>query len=417
MKKTISINIAGQIFKIDEDAYSRLKNYLDQVYAGLAKEPGGEETFSDIENRIAEIFGGGQESPVVITNDKVTEMISIMGAPEDYNAETPGGRTSRAAGKSVYNPGSLSARSGKILASMWKSVGKGLYILFRAIMIITGIVLSLLGFVLLFSFIATLFFNGTPLVRDIFEPDILNPYGLLSVVLNTPHVMPVIIVSSLVVIIPLAVITYLGIVMVFNLKNQSRIVSIIIFIVWVASVAVSGVLLSAKLAVYSNQKTVSSHNAIINNPDTLYLAPARRISDLKKLEKSGIDRFYFFRTADRSALYATVHLRINPADSIPEVFMEKWACGKSDYEALTNVRNIDFSYRLSHDTIYFDEYFTVKPGENWNGSRVSLCVNAGKGTIIKCLSGFDPGNYGLRPSGRNLLLYRITEDGYEVAEK
>lgn len=417
MKKTISINIAGQIFKIDEDAYGRLKNYLDQVYAGLAKEPGGEETFSDIETRIAEIFGGGQESPVVITNDKVTEMISIMGAPEDYNAETPGGRTSRATGKSVYNPGSLSARSGKILASVWKSVGKGLYILFRAIMIITGIVLSLLGFVLLFSFIATLFFNGTPLVRDIFEPDILNPDGLLSVVLNTPNVFPIIVMSALVIIIPLAVITYLGIVMVFNLKNQSRIVSIIIFIVWVASVAITGLLLSAKLSVYSNQKAVSSHTAIMNAPDTVYLAPVKRLHDLQKLEKSGIDRFYFFRTADRSVLYGTVNLRINQADSIPEILMEKWACGKSDYEAQTNLRKIDFSYRLSHDTLYYDEYFTVKPGENWNGARVSLCVNAGKGTIIKCLSGFDPENYGLRSTGKNPPLYRITEDGYEVAEK
>ncbi|HPT12557.1 MAG TPA: hypothetical protein PLP69_08005, partial [Bacteroidales bacterium] len=38
-------------------------------------------------SRIAEIFGGGQEPPLVVTNEMISEMIKIMGAPEDYSEE------------------------------------------------------------------------------------------------------------------------------------------------------------------------------------------------------------------------------------------------------------------------------------------------------------------------------------------
>ena len=31
MKKTITINISGTVFSIDEDAYDKLKNYLTRV--------------------------------------------------------------------------------------------------------------------------------------------------------------------------------------------------------------------------------------------------------------------------------------------------------------------------------------------------------------------------------------------------
>lgn len=58
MKRTLDINIAGQLFRIDEDAWEVLKNYLDHVSARFKTEQGGDETVQDIEARIAEIFGG-----------------------------------------------------------------------------------------------------------------------------------------------------------------------------------------------------------------------------------------------------------------------------------------------------------------------------------------------------------------------
>ncbi|MCK7541612.1 MAG: hypothetical protein MZV63_67375 [Marinilabiliales bacterium] len=84
MKKTTDINIAGQLFRIDEEAWEILKRYLDHVSARFTTEQGGDETVADIEARIAEIFGGGNEPPTLVSKQMVNDMINIMGAPEDY---------------------------------------------------------------------------------------------------------------------------------------------------------------------------------------------------------------------------------------------------------------------------------------------------------------------------------------------
>ncbi len=55
MNKTISINLGGFFFHIDEDAYQKLSRYFDAVKA-LSCSDGRDEIMSDIETRIAELF-------------------------------------------------------------------------------------------------------------------------------------------------------------------------------------------------------------------------------------------------------------------------------------------------------------------------------------------------------------------------
>ena len=58
MKKTVSINIGGIIFHIEEDGYDKLKNYLDSVNKYFSTFEDSGEIIADIESRIAEIFSG-----------------------------------------------------------------------------------------------------------------------------------------------------------------------------------------------------------------------------------------------------------------------------------------------------------------------------------------------------------------------
>jgi len=117
MKKTMNINIAGQLFRIDEDAWEILTRYLHHVAARFRTEQGGDETLADIESRIAEIFGGGKEPPALVSKEMVNDMINIMGAPEDYYDDTSVSHDSTAytTRKSMYDPNSPSARTGRAL--------------------------------------------------------------------------------------------------------------------------------------------------------------------------------------------------------------------------------------------------------------------------------------------------------------
>ena len=88
MKKTLTVNLGGTVFNIDDDAYRLLDNYLSNLKMHFRKEVGADEIVDDIERRISELFAeklsaGSQ----VITIADVEEVIARMGKPEDMEAE------------------------------------------------------------------------------------------------------------------------------------------------------------------------------------------------------------------------------------------------------------------------------------------------------------------------------------------
>jgi phage shock protein PspC (stress-responsive transcriptional regulator) len=85
MDKTININIAGSLFRIDEEAFSILRDYLQAINNRFRNVRGGAETVEDIETRIAEIFLSQKGIAGIITLNNVESMISIIGKPEDFD--------------------------------------------------------------------------------------------------------------------------------------------------------------------------------------------------------------------------------------------------------------------------------------------------------------------------------------------
>lgn len=87
MNKTVTINIAGLVFHIDDEAYNKLDSYIKAVRNSIEKES-EDEIIADIESRIAELFTERIDSKSgVISMNNVDEIINIMGKPEDYIIE------------------------------------------------------------------------------------------------------------------------------------------------------------------------------------------------------------------------------------------------------------------------------------------------------------------------------------------
>tara|TARA_R110002072_G_scaffold234192_1_gene391746 strand:- start:3927 stop:5462 length:1536 start_codon:yes stop_codon:yes gene_type:complete len=85
MKKTISINIKGINFIIEEDAYELLQNYLERLSNTLKDEDGSQEIIEDVELRIAEICSSKLiDSKTVIDYSDIQEILATLGNPEDY---------------------------------------------------------------------------------------------------------------------------------------------------------------------------------------------------------------------------------------------------------------------------------------------------------------------------------------------
>ena len=98
MKKTLTINLNGRVFNIDEDAYALLENYLSNLKAFFGKKPETAEILSDFEARIEELFSEKIKSGYeVITIEEVETVIKRMGNPEDLGYETTGTEKEKAA--------------------------------------------------------------------------------------------------------------------------------------------------------------------------------------------------------------------------------------------------------------------------------------------------------------------------------
>ena len=103
MNKTISINLGGFFFHIDENAYQKLSRYFDAVRRSLAPD-GRDEIMSDIETRIAELFQERlQNEKHVVGLVEIDQVIAIMGQPEDYKIDDESTTSSTFTTSNEYN--------------------------------------------------------------------------------------------------------------------------------------------------------------------------------------------------------------------------------------------------------------------------------------------------------------------------
>jgi len=91
MNKTISINISGLSFIIEEDAYHKLQDYLEQIRKHCGPDTDAEEVISDIESVIAPklrlLITPYKD---VITMEDIDSVIKVMGTTEDFDREVGG---------------------------------------------------------------------------------------------------------------------------------------------------------------------------------------------------------------------------------------------------------------------------------------------------------------------------------------
>ncbi len=88
MKKTLTINLSGIVFNIDEDAYEVLNEYLRKLEIQFSDED-GKEVMRDIEARLAELFTNTSKysNSAVITINDVNSAIKQLGTAEEIGSE------------------------------------------------------------------------------------------------------------------------------------------------------------------------------------------------------------------------------------------------------------------------------------------------------------------------------------------
>lgn len=106
MKKTLTANISGTVFHIEEDAYAAMHRYLSSIRSQFQGSEGQDEIMADIEARISELFTERLDGRrQVVSMEDVEHVIGIMGQPEDYASEESG-RAHAQEGPAAWSSGS-----------------------------------------------------------------------------------------------------------------------------------------------------------------------------------------------------------------------------------------------------------------------------------------------------------------------
>ncbi len=88
MKKTLTVNIGGIVFYIDDDAFGILNDYLEEIGKFLKHSPNRDEIVADIENRIAEILRDRKRNEnEAVNKDDVGYVIELLGQPGEFGEE------------------------------------------------------------------------------------------------------------------------------------------------------------------------------------------------------------------------------------------------------------------------------------------------------------------------------------------
>ena len=114
MKKTVTINLGGFVFNIDEDACDRLSQYLADIEKRFPEEERAE-IIRDIEERMAELLTYKLQNRNVVETNDVEEVIEVIGKPEQFEDES-GESQSEADGSATASASAnnnASANSGK----------------------------------------------------------------------------------------------------------------------------------------------------------------------------------------------------------------------------------------------------------------------------------------------------------------
>ena len=84
MKKVVKVSIGNLAFVVEEDAYSAIKRYLDDISDHYYAKENGSEIIEGIEERMAELLSDRTGVDHIVSVSDVKEVISILGRPDDF---------------------------------------------------------------------------------------------------------------------------------------------------------------------------------------------------------------------------------------------------------------------------------------------------------------------------------------------
>lgn len=324
---------------------------------------------------------------------------------------------------SVREAGSYKSASdiGNAFNEIFRAIGKVIWIFIRILLILLGISVVMAGFLAIVAFIMVFVFRfpgafstDTVGINISYLPDFLN-------YVVTPSLVPWIkVLAAIVVILPLLVMIYLGIRMIFWFRAKDGAFLLTGLIIWVLAVAILSIMLFNEGLSFVETARSTTKEYFKTVPDTLYLKLDSKVSDLQVDNEIsfGSEGYYIFVKEENKQIYIKPYLGDIKSAEGRSAFVEitKRSTGRSRTDAARKAESLQYNYKISGDTLLLDEYFTYSEGSKWSFDEIGVDIVLPRGTVIYLDKTVDnllrnDHDYSVsEPSDRYLV---VTEEGAE----
>jgi len=449
MKKTIHISLSGIAFKIEEDAYEQLKNYLEAVKAILGGDDEFYETIDDIESRMAELFiPVTQESQLAINIKDVEKVIEILGEPRDYapsdnEQETTGKkddytqvkhkrlfrdpyssvvggvcgglgayfnvdpilfrllfiiglfygisvipylilwivmpkavtidqRIQMSGGEPFFNKGKSSG-STIIVSSDWNRV-------LRILGVVIGLGIILISFSLMVVMTVSLLLSG-PAMNLVPEAGYLwNLHDMIFVPGDSVFFIGGLLLSCGV---PLLLLFYLGLHLVFQFKKGGKMIGVLGLILWLLGI---GLLMIGGMKLGFDFRYRSNVSQVVNleefSGDTLFLEGAK-MPGVKKESSLRLNKIYLNFDEDEMTIYGEPKIILKENSAYFSIDIEKHASGANENIAKSYADATSYFWVQNDSVLELDEIFTLPVESRIRDQKVIVRVSVPKGKVVK----------------------------------
>lgn len=281
---------------------------------------------------------------------------------------------------------SATSEVGNAFNEIFRAIGKVLWIIVRVILILFGVSLVVAGFLAIISFIMIFIFKlpgafstDAAGMNISYLPDFLN-------YVVTPSLVPWIkALITIAVALPLVVIIYLGIRMIFWFRARDGVFLLSSFVIWVLSLAVLSIMLFNEGISFAETARSVSQDYFKAVPDTVYVKSGAKISEQYVDNEIRLpdEEYSIFISEENSRIYILADLDIAPADRHSAwVKVHKRSAGRSKMDAGRKADRLQYNYSISGDTLFLDEYFTIPEGTKWSFDEVQIDLFVPEGTVI-----------------------------------
>jgi phage shock protein PspC (stress-responsive transcriptional regulator) len=341
-----------------------------------------------------------------------------------------------------YSSGyTTTSKIGNAFNEVFRAISRVCFIIFRIFIIIVGVLFVMTGFLAILSILMIFVFKlPWAFTTNGFDSNLVYLPDFLNYIVN-PSVAPwIIALTLLAIILPMMAFIYWGVKMIFWFKAKDGIFSLAGFVLWVMVIAALTIILFNEGISFAETARTTTQTILPNPPDTLYVITDHKVADLKFDKQFSVpdDDYTVFLVDSTKKMYISpdLQLRITDEDKA-KVEVRKRSSGRTRNDAVRKSESLIYNYRVSRDTLYLDEYFTIPSGSKWTGDFIGINLFVPEKTVLYFGSSTEKLfhnvieivriqsdtitssriDYKIEPWQLGNKFWTITEDGLKEAEK